>query len=221
MRPVNLLPESQRRRQPAGGGKGAYAVLGVLGVLLLMTGVYVLTANTATSRTNEAAAVGAEADGLEAQVAALGSFGDFAQVKETRVASVRQLADARFDWERLMRELARVIPSGGWVQDVKASTAGSDDGGDSLAPAGSTTTLTGCLPRQSDVAVLMLRLRRMHRVTDVTLKESAIEDLKGVPSLDGCGRLYKFDVTATFEPAVVEEAPDGERRVPASLGGGS
>jgi Tfp pilus assembly protein PilN len=225
MRPVNLLPESQRRRRPAGGdGKGSYVVLGVLAVLVLMTGLYVVTANQVTSRSSEAANASRDADRLEAQVASLGAFGSFAQIKETRVASVRQLATQRFDWERLMRELARVLPSDGWLQSAEASVSGETDSASTMTTAvagGPTATLIGCLPRQPDVADLMLRLRRMHRVEDVTLTESVLEDERGVPSVDSCGRYYKFDIGVTFAGTAPPEAPDGQRRVPAALGGGS
>lgn len=226
MRPVNLLPESQRRRQPSGQGGSAYVVLSALACLLIMVGVYVLTANKATSRDNDSAAASAEADRLEARAAEIGAFGDFAQVKETRTASVQQLADGRFDWERLMRELARVLPSEGWLQIVQASTTGELDSSGTGAPsetasAGPMAQLTGCMPRQSDVARLMLRLHRMHRVEDVTLKESAREQRGAVATLDNCGPLYKFDLTVAFTLAAPQEAPDGRKSVPASLGGGS
>lgn len=223
MKPVNLLPESQRRRAPASDGKSAYVVLGVLAALLAITGLYVVTANKVTSRSDKAVVASAEADRLEAQAASLGAFGDFAQIKETRVASVRQLATERFDWERLMLELARVLPADGWLQTAEASVSGGTE--DSTATAvvsgGPTATLSGCLPRQPDVADLMLRLRRMHRVEDVTLSESVLEDENGPPSIDSCGRYYKFDVSVAFSAAAPEEAPDGQRRVPAALGGGS
>jgi Tfp pilus assembly protein PilN len=224
MKPVNLLPESQRRRSTS-DSKSSYVILGVLAVLLAMSGLYVMTANQVTSRSDAAASASAEADRLEAQIASLGSFGNFAQIKETRVASVKQMASARFDWERLMLELARVLPSNGWLQAVDASTSG--EVGD--APVDPTTTvssgptakLTGCLPRQPDVADLMLRLGRMHRVEDVTLSESVREDAIGEPSISSCGRYYKFDISVAFAPSVAAEAPDGQSRVPAALGGGS
>lgn len=226
MRPVNLLPESQRRRQPSGQGGSAYVVLSGLACLLIMVAVYVLTANKATSRENDAAAASVKADRLEARAAEIGAFGDFAQVKEVRLASVQQLADSRFDWERLMRELARVLPDRGWLQLVQASTTGELDSADTGAAettgaGGPTAQLTGCMPRQSDVARLMLRLRRMHRAEDVTLKESAREQAGAVATLDNCGPLYKFDLTVAFTPAAPQEAPDGRKSVPASLGGGS
>ncbi len=223
MKPVNLLPESQRRRTPAGDGRSAYVVLGVLAVVLALTAAYVITGNQATERADAAAEAAAEADRLEAQVASLGAFGNFAQVKATRLASVRQLAAQRFDWERLMLELARVLPADGWLQTASASTTGeaSADSASASGGGGPAATLGGCLPRQSDVADLMLRLRRLHRAEDVTLTESVREDAQGAPSVDGCGRYYRFEVVVSFAPNVVEESPDGQPRVPASLGGGS
>jgi hypothetical protein len=62
----------------------------------------------------------------------------------------------------------------------------------------------------------------MYRVTDVTLNESTQESAGGETSLQNCGDLFKFDLTVTFSQASpVDEAPKGETRVPASLGGGS
>lgn len=219
MKPVNLLPEGQRRRRRESSGNRSYVVIGALAVLLLMSAAYVFTANQVTARTDGAAKASAEADRLEARADALGSFGDFAQVKQTRFASVREIAANRFDWERLMRELTRVLPSKGWLQAASASTSPTDD--DAAAGNGPSAHLTGCMPRQEDVADMLLRLRRMYRAEDVTLKESVLEDEGGPPSIDSCGRYYKFDVTVAFSADAAEEAPDGQHSVPATLGGGS
>ena len=55
VKPVNLIPQDQRRRGTAeGDGKSAPIVLGVLGVLLAMVVVYVLTSNTVTERKSDA-----------------------------------------------------------------------------------------------------------------------------------------------------------------------
>jgi Tfp pilus assembly protein PilN len=224
MRPVNLLPESQRRRDPGARAGSSYVVVGVLSALLVMTLAYVLVSNQVTSRNDEAAAASAEAERLEARVGALGAFGDFTQVLQTRATSVRELASSRFDWERLMRELARVLPDEGWLQEAEASLTGEEAAGSTglpVAAGGPQINLIGCTPKQSDVASLMVRLRRVHRVEDVTLNESKREKAGSPASLETCGRLYQFDLDVTFAAAVASEAPAGRTSVPASLGGGS
>ncbi len=125
MRPVNLVPQDQRRRTSSdGGGKSAHAALGVLALLLAMVVGYVLTSNTVTERQNETEAARVEADRLEAKAAQKGNFADFASIAQTRMQSVAGVAASRFDWERFMRELARVIPADSWLQSADASTTG-------------------------------------------------------------------------------------------------
>ena len=125
MKAVNLIPTEQRRAQSSGAlGGSSYIVLGVLAVLLLMVAGYVLTSNNVNQRKSDAAEAKAEADQLEAEVAARGAYTNFAQLKEARVASVSTIADTRFDWERLMRELSRVMPAGSWLQTTDASVTG-------------------------------------------------------------------------------------------------
>jgi Tfp pilus assembly protein PilN len=230
MRPVNLVPQDQRRRSPReGSGKGAQALLGVLGVVLAMAVVYVLTANSVTERESQAEEARIEADGLEAQAADKGSFTDFADIAQTRAASVAAVASTRFDWERLMRELSRVMPEGSWLTAASASVTGAPEvaANPTAAPApaaatGPSANLVGCTPKHSDVARMMVRLRQLHRVIDVELTQSSRGEGAGETALDGCGARTSFDLTLTFSPtSTVREAPRGATRVPASLGGGS
>jgi Tfp pilus assembly protein PilN len=227
---VNLIPTEQRRVRATGNRSGsAYVLIGVLATLLVMVAAYVFTASNVTDRQNKAAAAKAEADRLEAQAAQADSFTNFAQIKQTRLISVSSIADNRFDWERMMRELSRAMPAGSWLQASDASVAGQGTGSDTsttsttAAPAGPTTTLTGCTPNQADVARMMVRLRQMHRVTDVVLNQSSTEPGEtGEVTANSCGSYYQFDVTVSFAVTQPEtEAPRGETRVPASLGGGS
>ena len=235
MRPVNLVPQDQRRRTPSeGSGKGAHAVLGILAVLLAMAVVYVLTANSVTEKESQAEQARIEADQLEAQAATKDSFTDFAEIAQTRAASVASVASTRFDWERLMRELSRVMPEGSWLTSASASVTGATDAASATAPAtpaapatagagGPSANLVGCTPKHSDVARMMVRLRQLHRVVDVELTQSSRADAEGATAaLDSCGRNTSFDLTLTFSPtSLVADAPRGETRVPASLGGGS
>jgi Tfp pilus assembly protein PilN len=233
MKAVNLIPTEQRRAQATGRRPGSsYVVIGLLATLLAMVAAYVFTANRVTERQNETAATKAEADRLEAQAAQQKEFTNFAQVKATRLASVSTIAQTRFDWERLMRELSRVVPSGSWVQTTDASVTGNVAGAESSTTptaAGAAAVpqpkanLVGCTPDQSDVARMMVRLRQLHRVSDVELNESVKQlGTSGEASVDNCGSLYQFDLMVSFEPTDLQnEAPRGESVVPASLGGGS
>jgi Tfp pilus assembly protein PilN len=234
MKPVNLVPQDQRRRRPSeGSGKGAHAVLGILAVLLAMAVAYSLTANSITEKESQAEQARIEADQLEAQAANKGNFTDFAAIAQTRTASVAAVASTRFDWERLMRELSRVMPEGSWLTSASASVTGATDAASATAPADPATagagagapsaTLVGCTPKHSDVARMMVRLRQLHRVVDVELTQSSRADAEGATAaIDSCGRTTSFDLTLTFSPtSPVADAPRGETRVPASLGGGS
>jgi Tfp pilus assembly protein PilN len=228
MKAVNLIPGDQRRATPSGNASGgAYAVLGVLAVLLVMAVAYVMTANSVNDKQSKAAAANQEADAAESKTKQLGSFTDFASIKDQRLAAVTAAAQTRFDWERFMRELSRVMPEGSWISETSASATGEGVGtesatADPLAVPTPKANLVGCTPRQSEVARMMVRLEQMYRVTEVTLNESTQDPAAGDTTLQNCGKLYKFDLTVSFSPVQPSnEAPKGETRVPASLGGGS
>lgn len=218
MRPVNLLPE--HRRSPQGGGRpgSAYVIVGVLAALLLAVVAYALTANGVTSKQDELAQLKSETQAAQQRAAALGAFGNFASVKQTREQSVAQLAQARLDWERFMRELSRVLPGDVTIRQLEATasaaSAASADASTGSA-AGPTVKLNGCAPSHPDVATTMVRLRRLNRATDVTLGSAT---RAGSGDAGGeCPRGVGFSISVSFDPA----PPTGPARVPAHLGGGS
>jgi Tfp pilus assembly protein PilN len=235
VKPVNLLPEDARPRRAAGSLPGsAYVVVGVLVALLAMVSLYVLTSNQVSSREADAAKAKQETAQAKSQIAQLGPFADFTQVTQTRVTSVKALAQARFDWERFVRELALVLPDGTWLNAVDAATTGDTSGAGAPAAAGSTAptgpsaNLQGCALHQPDVAKLMVRLRKMNRVNDVQLAESSQKvdgssasqsSTSSAPGVD-CGSRYHFNVTVTFDEANASAPTGTVHKVPASLGGG-
>jgi Tfp pilus assembly protein PilN len=230
VRAVNLIPQDQRRRGSVeGDGKTAPIVLGVLGALLVMVVVYVLTSNTITERKSDAKTASAEADRLEAHAGQQTGYTDFAQIALTRTQSVASVAATRFDWERFMRELSRVMPEGSWLQSADASVSGDPASGGTTNPTADPTAaitpaanLIGCTPGQDDVARMMVRLRQLYRVDDVQLNESAIGAAGEDAGVDSCGSLYTFNLTVKFTAtAPSTQTPRGAHGVPASLGGGS
>jgi Tfp pilus assembly protein PilN len=227
MRPVNLLPASARGRKRGGGqGRSSYVALGVLGVLLVAVVMYVLTANQVTDRENDLVKVQQETAAAQAKAQANAAYGNFSQIKLTRLSAVSALAQQRFDWERMSREIAHVLPSGVLLTGLEASVAGGQQpSGPAEAASGAaaqpTVKLTGCAPAHPAVADTLVRLRRLHRAEEVTLAESARvgEDSgsAGGVSCDGKQR-YGFTATVKFEAA---EPQGSATRVPARLGGGA
>ncbi len=135
MKAVNLIPSDQRRAKASGEmSGGAYGVLGVLAVLLVMAVAYVMSTNSVNDNKSKAAEARQEADAAEAKTKQLGSFTDFASIKDQRLAAVTAAAQTRFDWERLMRELSRVMPNGSWVSTTTASVTGEGVGSRAPAP---------------------------------------------------------------------------------------
>jgi Tfp pilus assembly protein PilN len=230
MKAVNLIPTEQRRAQATGKQNGSsYIVIAVLVTLLAMVGAYVFTSNNVKDRTSKAAAAKAQANKLEAEVAQRGAFTNFSDIKKTRLASVMTVASTRFDWERLIRELSRVMPEGSWLQSSDSSVTGDVEGETTTTDTGTAVApmpkanLVGCTPDQSDVARMMVRMRQIHRVTDVKLNESSTEVGDNTEiTANSCGKYYQFNITLSFsERPLGTEAPRGESSVPASLGGGS
>jgi Tfp pilus assembly protein PilN len=230
MKPVNLLPQEARRAQASGERSGsAYVIVGVLGALLLMLVGYVLVSNQVTSKTNDAAAADAKATQLEQRASQKTAFTNFASIKEQRLQSVSSIAGTRFDWERFMRELARIMPARSWIQTADASTTGdatsTPDPTAATQGISPTANLVGCVPGQQDTATMMVRLQQLYRASSVELQESVRESSGGTAgktTIDNCGSFYKFNITITFSPTPpASEAPRGATRVPASLGGGS
>ncbi|MEA2449832.1 MAG: hypothetical protein QOG63_1764 [Thermoleophilaceae bacterium] len=240
MRAVNLLPEKNRPRKPSGSKNNAsYVLLGALGLVVAAVLMFVITVNSINSdKTNiaEAQAAAAQANATADQ---LGAYGDFAKVKAQRVSAVKTLAQGRMDWERLVRELATVLPDDVWIQNAAATApgaaaAGSTSTSTSAAPAadasatGPVLTLQGCARDQAQVAETLVRLREMQGAADVKLDhstkpEAAAASSDSAAATGDCGVIrgapgYEFQIAVTFEkPAPATDAPGA---VPARLGGG-
>lgn len=216
MRPVNLLPPRYRPARASGERPGiGYAAIGGLAVLLLMVVLYVLT-NNKINDANEAAAK-AEAQKAEAQARAgqLTAFGDFSQLRASRENAVASIADVRFDWERLMRETALVLPEDVYLTAFNGSAGtGGEAGGEGGAP---TATIAGCAPDHPAVADTLVRLRKMHNVVSVDLASSSKADTSGAAAAAGTPCPTAWDGKVTFQ---AEAPPTKSEQVPARLGGG-
>lgn len=230
MRPVNLLPQSARPYQATGKGSGgSYLLIGVLAALVLGAAAYVLTTNQITTRKNDIARAQQETQAAQTKSAGLQKYGEFAQVASARVSAVGTLAAGRIDYERLIRETSRVLPSGVWLTQLDAESSDASSSSTSsttaAAPASPTVHLLGCAPSQDSVATTLVRLRAIHGSGDVQLNDSgkALElagGSSGSTSSGDCGNHYAFDILVTLTPEITGFGDLGHK-VPSTLGGGS
>src|SRR5919109_1500866 len=123
MRPVNLIPPEERRGQkaPARTGPFPYMIVAVLAAALIAATGIVLTSNQISDRKAEKASLEGQFAEAQAQAKRVQSFANFAALQEARQQTVVSLAQSRFDWERVLRELAIVIPEGVWLTSLTGS----------------------------------------------------------------------------------------------------
>jgi Tfp pilus assembly protein PilN len=187
MNAVNLLPAEHRRGGGGSAGRtgpAVYVVLGVLAAAVVGVGAYVMASNQVNSNRTELAQSQQEAASLEQQAAAFKPYKDFAELSQARVQTVAQLAGSRFDWERVMRELARAMPGDVWLTslvgtvspsvtlDAAAGGSGSSTGGLRSAVNAPAVELIGCTESQAAVSRVMARLRTINGVQRVSLASS-------------------------------------------------
>ena len=217
MRPINLLPSRYQPARASGDRPGiGYAAVGALAVLLLMVLGYVLTNNGINDAKEKTAQAQAEQQVAQAKIGQLQAYGDFASLKVSRENAVKGVAEARFDYERLMREIALVLPHNTYLTQF-SSGAGAGTTGAPVTPTGSgpTISVTGCAPSHPGVATAIVRLRKLHNIADVDLKTSTKAGATGATGGSSCP--VQWTATLAFN---AETPPTKPEPVPARLGGG-
>lgn len=224
MRAVNLIPGDVRRggstdiRSLRGPGS---AVVGLLAVVLVLVTLYVLASNNVSQRQGQLASLQQQLAQTQTEASKLNGYTQFAQLAQARVQTVKEIAAGRFNWQRALSDLSRVVPANTALSSVSAtvdpgagSAGGSSSGGlrgDITAPA---FELAGCTATQDDVARLMSRLRLIRGVTRVTLadavKGSSATTATPVTGSSGGGcpaNASTFSVVVFFEPLPAVPAP--------------
>ena len=237
MRPINLIPEGERRgvRKTSGGPLG-YVLIGALVVVLAGVAILVTTNNAISSSKAEIADLEAENSTAQAAVAKLAAYTKLEEVHDNRVATVTSLADSRFDWERVMRELALILPSDVWLTDLTgtvdptvAVNAGSASNLRSSVP-GPALELVGCGRSQDSVAAFVSALRQIDGVTRVAMQYSKLPEggegggEAASATAGGGGNcqtrpwIPEFQIVAAFDaaPTPASEGEAGEVTAPAA-----
>jgi Tfp pilus assembly protein PilN len=180
MRPVNLIPAEERRGDQSELRTGAftYVLVGGLAVLMLAVIGVAFTSKQISDRESEKAELEAQLAEETARAESLRSFADFRAVQETRTATVASLAQSRFDWERVIKELSLVLPADVWLTNmtgtvspaVSVTNAAEVTIRDSVA--GPALELIGCAPSEEAVAGFIGALEDIDGVTRVGIQES-------------------------------------------------
>jgi Tfp pilus assembly protein PilN len=227
MKRMNLLPPELRPREGARRGI-SYLVIGGLFASVVAMLVYGIVIGGVRSDETELASLKDETAQANARANALRPYGDFAEMKNQRERSVRLVADTRFNYERLTRELARILPAGVWVGHLEVAPAPPEQevveaGADPVA--GTQTpppamTVSGCAPSQDVVADTLDNLRALTGATEVALGSSSHPSAVGQTSSNrphlvsssggngGCGEEGHPDVS--FDATVTLTAPEAQ-----------
>jgi Tfp pilus assembly protein PilN len=234
VRPVNLIPPEQRRgdRAPMRTGPLSYVVVGVLAAALVAVTLLVITNNKISDREAERASLSSQVARAEAEAQRLASFAEFASLQEARQQTVSSLARSRFDWERVLRELAIVIPTDVWLTALNATVSpeAAVSGGTSTASAGGTESIAGpslqiegCAAGHEAVAKFLAALQDIDGVTRASVLKSDRPELSNgaasgtsdSASSGGCSSrdfISTFQVVAAFD--AVQITAEGQEPAP-------
>jgi Tfp pilus assembly protein PilN len=229
MRPINLLPPEERRdgQAPMRTGYMPYVLVGALVLLLVGVTALVLAGNQVSERESDVSRLKGEDAQEAARAERLAAYTQFQTMHEQRVATVTSLANSRFDWERVMRELALILPTNVWLVEVAASASPqADSGGGSGASslrsgsAGPALELSGCATGQEAVAGFVTALKDIDGVTRVGVQSSELGSSGAGAGIGGEGSsggdcrtrsfIAKFELVAVFDAAPVPVGASAE-----------
>lgn len=226
MRPVNLIPAEDRPggHRPMRGGPLAYIIVGALAAAVIGVAVLAVTNNQISDSKAEIVKLEDETAAVEARAQALDAYTQFHSLREQRLATVTSLADSRFDWQRIMRELAVVLPGNVWLTNLTgtASPSVSIDGAASVSLRssipGPALELKGCATGQDAVAEFVQALKQVDGVTRVGVQSSSLGESSGSGNATSGGStcqtrdfIAEFQMVAAFDAAPVPpEETEGE-----------
>ena len=221
MRPVNLIPAEERPggRKPLRAGPLAYIVVGTLAAAVIAITALVVTDSKVSDRKAEVARLEGEKTSLQAKAQALAPYTQFASVREGRLATITELADSRFDWERVLAELSLVLPADVQLTSLigtAAPGAGTSGGGIGMRSqiAGPALELVGCARSEAAVAGFIEALKDIEGVTRVGMTSSSVSGEGSgegaTASSCGEGEPAQFQMVAGFDAAPVPPSETGE-----------
>ncbi len=180
MRPVNLIPQEERTGGAATGGSGiaGYVIIAALVVAIAVLGYMTLLGNDIDDHESEIASLESQVQETQARADALQPYVELANVRQARTVTIDSLAKSRFDWERVLRELARVTPGAISLSGVTGTVAPDVDveGGTEVSlrtqVPGPALEIEGCARSQRRLADFIAALHDIDGVTRVAAQTS-------------------------------------------------
>jgi Tfp pilus assembly protein PilN len=233
MRSINLIPpDDLGGRVQARAGSLSYIVLGGLVAILVAVTAVVLTSNRISDAKSEVASLEQQRDAAQARADSLSAFAEFSGMQEERTATVTTLAQSRFDWERVLRELALVLPEDVWLVELEGTVAPSvqlAEGADVTIRdevAGPALEIIGCTVTQEAVGAFVATLRDIDGVTRVSVAKSERPELneqsgggQEIGGDDECRTrdfITRFEIVAAFDEVPVPAAAPADTAAPAA-----
>jgi Tfp pilus assembly protein PilN len=240
MRPVNLIPAEDRRgdRAPMRTGATSYVLLGALALGLIGIIAVALTSKQISDRESEVTRLQSELAAATVKADSLRAFTDFRAIQQSRTTTIASLAQSRFDWERVLNELALVIPSNVWLLKMTGTVnpavqleEGAEIQARSTVP-GPALEIIGCGPDQDAVAGFIASLEDIDGVTRVGLASSSQSDQEesggdvtaGAATgqkVEDCRTesfIYQFEIVVAFDAVPAPETATVSPGVPPSPG---
>lgn len=222
MRPINLIPKDLRRGDAAPSRTGAtgWVIVGALALAVVAAVMLVTTSNTLSERENEVAALRHAEQVAQREAAEYAPYTAFQQTVSARRQTIAGLAGSRFDWERVMRELALIIP-----EDIVIGTLTATVSPDVSVPGATSVDLRGSVPgpaleltgcavgptdrSQEAIARFISALYDIDGVTRVGMKDAIVTeegDSASEREGDGAGtcsgaQISNFQMVAAFDSA--------------------
>lgn len=180
MRAFNLLPREEARAVTEGGASSPlpYVLVALAGVLVFaaLAAFYLMAGTDVTTKKGQVEDLRAELASYQAQEKGPSVEDKSAELANERVGRTAALGSAltkRLAWDRVLREIALVVPTSVTLGQIQGSspTAGAAT---TNADGTSVTNLTisGSTASQADVALFMTRLSVIPELSAVQLKEA-------------------------------------------------
>lgn len=233
MRPIDLTPSEMRQgaHAPMRTGPIPYILLGALVAVLAGVALLVTTGNQVTERKADVAELKREDAAAKREARRLAPYVQFQTLHEQRLTTISSLANSRFDWERVVRELSLVLPDDVWLTELTASASGESEGGDSGlrgSIVGPAMELEGCAVGQESVARFVTVLKDIDGVTRVAVASSELPS-RGEGEASAAGgesgggsecrtrkNIAMFSIVVAFDAAPVPVTAEGEAEAPAT-----